>query len=162
MGKREAQHQSFVPWGVNTLQPEHLSCSFQPWAAACAEGYHATAPWDPTSSSPALSVSDSLGLESCVHNSPGALEASSHKPLRWRHLCQIPQTSGTRSGRGGSWSHKQFWNDLTPSKPSAPLNLSLLFLLHPLLVLLSPTKSFTSSLATQVSTSAPTITVTCT
>ena len=54
-GKR----QSFVPWEANTLQPEHLSCSSQLWAAACAKGHHGTAPWDPTSSSPALSVANS-------------------------------------------------------------------------------------------------------
>ena len=42
-----------------------------------------------------------LGLKSYVHNSPGALEASSHKPLRWRHLYQIPHISGTGSGGDG-------------------------------------------------------------
>ena len=46
---------------------EYLSCSSQPWAAACAEGHHATAPWDLTSSS--LYGKLALGLESCVHNS---------------------------------------------------------------------------------------------
>ena len=66
--------------------------------------------WRPSCHSPLgphLQLSSSLygklvlGLESCVHNSPGAPEAASHKPLRWRHLCQIPHISGTGSGGEG-------------------------------------------------------------
>ena len=100
MGKREAQCQSFMPWGANTLQPEQASQLQLPalGGSLC---------WRPSCHSPLgphlqLSLWQTRpGVGVLCSQQPGAPEAASHKPLRWRHLCQIPHISGTGSGGEG-------------------------------------------------------------